>query len=151
MVKAEVIHFRIPKALYDNGQAVVDTGGAESQSAFSIYAVSNQTSVDLIALNTGVPFEVHECRTEYSKGKVSEWCVVSVRVHSALLETVDIMVRAGAAENRSEYFRMAYAEEVRRERERPRGLTEDDVRRILREEHQKYLQMQLSYVSVSGP
>ena len=30
MVREEVVHFKIPKALYDMGQAVVDTGGAES-------------------------------------------------------------------------------------------------------------------------
>ena len=147
MVLDEVVHFKIQKALYDMGQAVVDTGGAESQSAFSISAVSNQVGVDFKALNNGTAFAVRECRTEYSKGRGSDWRMVSVRVHKALLESVDILIREGAAENRSEYFRRAYAEEVKRDRERPRGLTEDDVRRIIREEHLKYLQMQMSYVS----
>ena len=121
MVREEVIHFKISKALYDMGQAVVDTGGAESQSAFSVSAVSNQAGVDLKALNTGTPFAVRECRTEYSKGRGSDWRMVSVRVHSALIETVDILIKEGAAENRSEYFRRAYAEEVRRRRDVPQG------------------------------
>lgn len=30
MVREEVVNFKLPKALYDMGQAVVDTGGAES-------------------------------------------------------------------------------------------------------------------------
>ena len=72
MVREEVVHFKIPKALYDMGQAVIDTGGADSQSAFSQSSVSNQVSVDLMALNTGKPFAVRECRTEYSKGRGSD-------------------------------------------------------------------------------
>ena len=65
MVREEVVNFKLPKALYDMGQAVIDTGGAESMSAFVGFAVSNQVGVDLMALNAGVSFEVRECRTEY--------------------------------------------------------------------------------------
>ena len=83
MVSSEVVNFRIPKALYDMGQVVVDTGGADSQSAFVGFAVSNQVGIDLMALNAGVSFEVRECRTEYSRGRGSDWRMVSVRVHSA--------------------------------------------------------------------
>ena len=128
MVREEVVHFKLPKALYDMGQAVIDTGGAESQSAFSLSSVSNQVSVDLMALNTGKPFAVRECRTEYSKGRGSDWRMVSVRVHSALIETVDILIKEGAAENRSEYFRRAYAEEVRRRRDVPQGYADMEAR-----------------------
>ncbi len=128
MVREEVVHFKIPKALYDMGQAVVDTGGADSQSAFSQSSVSNQVSVDLMALNTGKPFAVRECRTEYSKGRGSDWRMMSVRVHSALIETVDILIKEGAAENRSEYFRRAYAEEVRRRRDVPQGYADMEAR-----------------------
>ena len=128
MIREEVIHFKIPKALYDMGQAVIDTGGAESQSAFSVSAVSNQAGIDLKALNTGKPFAVRECRTEYSKGRGSDWRMVSVRVHSALIETVDILIKEGAAENRSEYFRRAYAEEVRRRRDVPQGYADMEAR-----------------------
>ena len=150
MVREEVVNFKLKKALYDMGQAVVDTGGAESMSAFVGFAVSNQVGVDLMALNAGVSFAVRECRTEYSRGRGSDWRMVSVRVHSALLQSVDVLIREGAAENRSEYFRRAFAEEIRRDRKRTLGLTEDDVRRIFREEQQKYLQRQLSYVSGPG-
>ena len=83
MVREEVVNFKLPKALYDMGQAVVDTGGAESMSAFVGFAVSNQVGVDLMALNAGVSFDVCECRTEYSRGRGSDWRMVSVRVHSA--------------------------------------------------------------------
>ena len=128
MVREEVVNFKIPKALYDMGQAIVDTGGAESQSVFSISAVSNQAGVDFKALNNGTAFAVRECRTEYSKGKGSDWRMVSVRVHSALLESVDILIREGAAENRSEYFRRAYAEEVRRRKDVPQGYADIEAR-----------------------
>ena len=128
MVREEVIHFKIPKALYDMGQAVVDTGGADSQSAFSLSSVSNQVSVDLMALNTGKPFAVRECRTEYSKGRGSDWRMMSVRVNSSVQEVVDVMVSYGAAESRSEYFRRAYAEEVRRRRDVPQGYADMEAR-----------------------
>ena len=68
MVREEVVNFKLKKALYDMGQAVVDTGGAESMSAFVGFAVSNQVGVDLMALNAGVSFAVRECRTEYRRG-----------------------------------------------------------------------------------
>ena len=84
MIREEVIHFKIPKALYDMGQAVIDTGGAESQSAFSVSAVSNQAGIDLKALNTGKPFAVRECRTEYSKGRGSDWRMMSDRKSTRL-------------------------------------------------------------------
>jgi metal-responsive CopG/Arc/MetJ family transcriptional regulator len=54
--------------------------------------------------------------------------MVSVRVHSALIETVDILIKEGAAENRSEYFRRAYAEEVRRRRDVPQGYADIEAR-----------------------
>ena len=128
MVREEVVNFKLKKALYDMGQAVVDTGGAESMSAFVGFAVSNQVGVDLMTLNAGVSFEVCGCRTEYSRGRGSDWRMVSVRVHSALLQSVDVLIREGAAENRSEYFRRAFADEIRRRRDVPQGYADIEAR-----------------------
>jgi len=128
MVKEEVVNFKLSKALYDMGQAVVDTGGAESMSAFVGVSVSNQSAIDMNALNSNTPFTVRETRTEYSKGRGADWRMVSVRVHSAVLQVVDILVSEGAAENRSEYFRRAFTEEVRRRRDVPHSYADLEAR-----------------------
>ena len=138
MVLEEVVNFRIQKALYDMGQAIIDTGGAESLSSFAASAVSNQIGIDLKALNASLPFTTHESKTGYSKGRGSEWQTISVRVHKSLLKTIEILINEGAAENRSEYFRRAYTEEIRRDRERPKYMDEKEIRRISME---VYLEM----------
>ena len=47
MVSSEVVNFRIPKALYDMGQAAVETGGAVSQSDLVALAVTCHIGEDL--------------------------------------------------------------------------------------------------------
>ena len=80
MVSSEVVNFRIPKALYDKGQAVVETGGAVSQSDLVALAVSGQIGEDLGAYQRQATFAVSESRTGYAKGKGAESMQVSVRL-----------------------------------------------------------------------
>ena len=85
MVSSEVVNFRIPKALYDMGQAAVGAGGAVSQSDLVALAVSGQIGEDLGAYQRQAAFTVSESRTGYAKGKGAESMQVSVRLKKEIL------------------------------------------------------------------
>lgn len=133
MVSSEVVNFRIPKALYDMGQAVVETGGAVSQSDLVALAVSGQIGEDLGAYQQQAAFAVSEARTKYAKGKGAESMQVSVRFKKEILQNVDFLVSCGAAENRSAYLRRAYSLHLGRVNQK-KGMSEEKIREISREE-----------------
>ena len=133
MVSSEVVNFRIPKALYDMGQAVVETGGAVSQSDLVALAVSGQIGEDLGAYQRQAAFAVSESRTGYAKGKGAESMQVSVRLKKEILRIVDFLVSCGAAESRSAYLRRAYSLHLGRMNQK-KGMSEERMREIAREE-----------------
>ena len=115
MVSDDTVNFRLPTALYERGQAFIDSGGAESQSELVINALINQITEDLRAVQKKEPLTIRSTKTSYTTGKNADNRMVSVRISPAILKNIDQLCELGVAENRTAYVRRAYANEIARE------------------------------------
>lgn len=114
MVSEEVINFRLPKALYDMGQAAIDTGWAKNQTDLAVSALTNQIAEDLKILQKKEPWTARSAKTHYTTGKSADTRMLSIRINPAILSSIDLLIETGAAENRTAYMRRAYANEIER-------------------------------------
>ena len=136
MVTHNVTTFRFPIALYNLGQAYIDSGRYANQSGLVTDAVAEQIAEDLKALQAGIPFEIRETRTDYVSERRGGSFMVSVRMHPVLLQQMDEMIAAGAAEDRTAYAKRAYANKLARLHDTPTSY-EDIAGRLLSSEEFK--------------
>ena len=153
MVSDEIVKFRVERSTIWIADGFIRIRTAKTRSDLYRKAVTEQIGVDLLAFENGEqPQEPEEELPKYTSRYAEESELQSVRLSKTICTIIDNLIENGFAKNRSEYLRRAIEQFLIREHERKFGggrsgvaISEEDIRRISREETAKYHQAAGTY------